>query len=154
MEVLQTSPDGSPRGITRRQFGAWLGLLIGGAGLLASGRIPALSSLSGSREGLAGLDMDAFASCVGNFFRLHGGVDGPVAMKLVEVADLSSGVPQGGPRVECFSIRFQGGAGQPLSQDTYGFEHRRLGSFPLFIVPSAPSAGGQQYVAIINRLVS
>jgi hypothetical protein len=48
-----------------------------------------------------------------------------------------------------FSLSFNGTAPDPLPQDTYVFEHDRLGRFALFIVPAGP--GKQSYSAVIVR---
>ncbi len=48
-----------------------------------------------------------------------------------------------------FSLSFNGTAPNPLPQDTYVFEHDRLGRFALFIVPAGP--GQQSYSAAIVR---
>jgi len=53
------------------------------------------------------------------------------------------------PGFEHFSLVFQGPAHLPLSQDTYTFTHARLGSLPIFIVPSG-KPNGTLYEAIFN----
>jgi hypothetical protein len=48
-----------------------------------------------------------------------------------------------------FTLSFNGTAPKPLPQDTYVFEHDRLGRFALLIVPAGP--GQQSYSAVIVR---
>jgi uncharacterized protein DUF6916 len=48
-----------------------------------------------------------------------------------------------------FTLSFNGTAAKALPQDTYVFEHDRLGRFALLIVPAGP--GQQSYSAVIVR---
>lgn len=53
---------------------------------------------------------------------------------------------------ETFSLLFRGDADRPLGQDTYAFEHARIGCFEMFIVPIGREDGGQcHYEAVFNR---
>ncbi|HEX2987612.1 MAG TPA: hypothetical protein VHS06_05520 [Chloroflexota bacterium] len=155
-----------PRAITRREFGRRVGILIAGCGVLSAAQkvgiaaaSPASHTLSRPLDLLATLDRSAFSALAGQSFLVRSGAPVPVQMQLVEVAEVrqptaSAGQPGGAvPSTECFSLRFRGPSANPLSQNSYLFEHK-VGSFQLFIVPSAPSADEQQYVAIVNRLIS
>ncbi len=55
-------------------------------------------------------------------------------------------------RNERFRLVFRGAAQQPLGQDTYAFEHSRLGRLTLFIVPAGCVAGAPHcyYEAVFN----
>lgn len=51
-----------------------------------------------------------------------------------------------------FSLLFRGDATQPLDQNTYRFEHARLGRFEMFIVPvGRPGETHCYYEAVFNR---
>ncbi len=53
---------------------------------------------------------------------------------------------------EKFALLFRGPLGSPLSQDTYAFEHPRIGSFAMFIVPvGCLDPSHCYYEAIFNR---
>ena len=69
-----------------------------------------------------------------------------VEAKLVEVSE----VPSSG-KTEQFSLLFKGPKEPLLSQKTYVFEHARMGTFDLFIVPIAADDTGTSYEAVFNR---
>ena len=52
-----------------------------------------------------------------------------------------------------FALRFKSLSGPALKQGTYIFENSSLGSFAIFIVPSAPNARPMFYTAHVNRSV-
>jgi len=55
---------------------------------------------------------------------------------------------------EKFTLWFRGLPSQPLEQDTYVFDHSRIGRFAMFIVPmGSTEAGYPLYEAIFNRPV-
>lgn len=54
---------------------------------------------------------------------------------------------------EHFTLSFLGPASQPLTQDTYYFDHPQVGYFPLMIVPGRATRNRQVYAAMINRTV-
>jgi hypothetical protein len=168
--VTQSNEDGAaqerPRAITRREFGRRVGILIAGCSILSAAQdvgiaaaSPTPHALSRPMDLLATLDRPAFSALIGQSFRVRSGDSVPVQLQLVEVAEESqpsafAGQPGGTtPLTECFSLRFRGPSTDPLPQNSYLFEHG-VGSFQLFIVPSAPTADAQQYVAIVNRLIS
>jgi len=70
-----------------------------------------------------------------------------VSLLLTEAQDMSHRF--GG---ENFSVQFHGPSAQPLSQGTYQFEHRALGAFSLFIVPTRTGGQNARYEAIFNRI--
>ena len=55
-------------------------------------------------------------------------------------------------RNERFRLLFRGAAQQPLGQDTYAFEHSRLGRLTMFIVPVGSAVGAPHcyYEAVFN----
>ncbi len=54
--------------------------------------------------------------------------------------------------VESFSLLFRGDTTSPLSQNTYYFEHARLGRFEMFIVPIGREDRNHcYYEAVFNR---
>ena len=53
---------------------------------------------------------------------------------------------------EKFSLLFRGDAIRPLGQNTYAFEHARIGRFEMFIVPIGREDQGQcHYEAVFHR---
>ncbi|MEW6212881.1 MAG: hypothetical protein AB1631_31445 [Acidobacteriota bacterium] len=51
-----------------------------------------------------------------------------------------------------FSLVFRGVHATALRQNTYRFEHTRLGKFDLFIVPAGSQGNMKFYRAVINRV--
>jgi hypothetical protein len=51
-----------------------------------------------------------------------------------------------------FSLVFRGVHATQLRQNTYQFEHTKLGAFQLFIVPAGSQANMKFYRAVINRV--
>lgn len=94
-----------------------------------------------------GLNLHGFQACLGDTFVIRGGRVVTRA-SLAKVTDLNAGGSI--PRLagECFVLQFRGNHASSLTQNTYRFEHPRLGTFPLFIVPS----GAHEYDAVINRI--
>ena len=76
----------------------------------------------------------------------------PQTLKLVEVRQ-ESPTDDSFNSGEQFSLFFGGNANRPLRQDTYSFEHARLGCFSMFIVPvGCPDPSACRYEAAFNRL--
>ena len=79
----------------------------------------------------------------------------PVEIVLIEIRPLGSSTAA--PHAEDadnekFALLFRGPQGWPLSQDTYAFEHPRIGSFAMFIVPiGCLDQNHCYYEAIFNR---
>jgi hypothetical protein len=112
-----------------------------------------------------GLSRQAFSSVVDSAFKvsLNSGNSQPVWLRLVAVNDLpaialvNAGIMAVPPPKQTsvvstigFMLSFSGGPSEGLPQGSYSFEHDRLGTFPLFIVPAA--AGLQSYTAVFNTL--
>lgn len=55
---------------------------------------------------------------------------------------------------EKFSLRFSGPGQVMLAQDTYAFEHPRLGRLSIFIVPGGSRDGRNYYNAVFDRPTS
>src|SRR5215211_3638192 len=55
------------------------------------------------------------------------------------------------PKLQGFSLQFASPSGANFPQATYLFEHEKMGTFPLFIVP-IKTPKGIRYEAIFNRL--
>jgi hypothetical protein len=58
------------------------------------------------------------------------------------------------PKVECFSLLFDGPMDRPLAQRMYRFMHEGLGAFDLFIVPVGAEHQARQYEAVFHRVCS
>lgn len=140
---------------------------IGGDGQLRELPTRPLPSGSGDWQqhaaALNHMDRNLFSSAVGTAFRVALLNAPPVWVTLLSVEDLPSIAASNPasfavrnkksfvapPTTSGFVLRF--GSSALLSQETYLFEHSELGSFALFTVPAA---GGQGYIAVINRLDS
>lgn len=97
-----------------------------------------------------------FSAQVGTAFRVWANSEVAANLLLVEAKakdDPSRLAPRGGDGLnERFSLMFLGTREEPLEQDTYLFEHSRIGAFPMFIVPlHSHSRECSYYEAIFNR---
>ena len=96
-----------------------------------------------------GLNKAAFMAELNTRFLVNDGTSKTV-VRLIDVADL----PRHGSisKREAFSLLFRGDESEPLKQDTYLFEHNKLGLFSFLIVPVGRSKKGTVcYQAIINH---
>jgi hypothetical protein len=93
-----------------------------------------------------------FARLVNTFFRVQAGFN-TVRLLLVEATPSSpAGADAADAGNEKFSLRFRGPAQQPLLQDTYRFDHARLGRLSIFIVPAGWwGTSHRYYEAVFNR---
>jgi hypothetical protein len=99
----------------------------------------------------ADLDMASFKSQLGTSFLVYYQA-AKVQMTLVDVANFAS-PKQTAAGKEGFSLRFRGPKETTLKQDTYLFEHDRLGIFSFLIVTvRSRDQRATHYEAIINRL--
>ena len=114
-------------------------------------------------DALEHLNRDSFTGVVGTGFKVSQGqgtdaiwlrllsIDdftlAPVNTGSMAVSPKTSGVQ---PTTTVFGLVFLGPSAQPLKQGTYVFEHIKLGTFNLFIVPNG--SGQDTYTAVINRL--
>jgi hypothetical protein len=81
----------------------------------------------------------------------HGVVEG-VAVKLIEVNDLTPKVDQTGNGQECFSLVFKGSHNAALRQETYRVTHASIGNFSMLVTPVGRNREGIYYEAVFNRL--
>ena len=108
-------------------------------------------------HGVVGHDLrfDRFAAQLNSAFAIRN-TSGPLTLVLVEARLLPPPAPNAeDARNERFSLLFRGSVRAPLTQDTYVFEHPRLGRQPIFIVPTpTPDMANCYYEAIFNHPVS
>lgn len=101
------------------------------------------------------LNREAFSRNVGTKFSLSGGDAKPVAVKLINVDDLTPRDARQSAAAtgrECFSAIFIGPLSLPLRQETYTVAHDSLGKFSMLVVPVARNKEGMYYEALFNRL--
>ena len=92
-----------------------------------------------------------FQSAVGSRFSILRRSNDSVRLELVE-AKLAPAHFATRQSSESFSLLFRKHGAAVLSQDTYSFDHPRLGRFDLFIVPvNRRDAGARCYEAVFNR---
>jgi hypothetical protein len=141
---------------SRRQF------VIGCTMVAATALIPASALAVPVRRRAALLDQvrfGAFEASVGTTFWVLQEQGPATALELVEARGDSPPVnafQAAAPDAwnEKFSLIFRGLASQPLTQDTYLFEHGAIGQFGLFIVPIGRRVTAyQRYEAIFNRSI-
>jgi hypothetical protein len=97
----------------------------------------------------------AFVGCLNSKFILLTEDSSKLAVELVEVADHLKSSKRGGAHKgvkENFSLVFKAPAQERLVQNTYQFEHGKLGKFDLFIGPVKSGKHGHIYEAVINRI--
>jgi hypothetical protein len=90
---------------------------------------------------------DAFQSCLNSVFELSFLPGQALDVRLVE---LRGGRPD--PRIEQFSLLFQGPQNPLLPQQMYHLRQAEIGEMDLFLVPVGQDAGGTYYEAVFNRL--
>lgn len=101
------------------------------------------------------LNREAFVRCLNTRFSFVHGVAKPVAVKLVEVNDLTPKPKTTSAEAtgkECFAAVFVGSHNAPLRQETYAVTHESLGKFSMLVVPVARNKEGFHYEAVFNRL--
>ena len=141
------------RNCNRRQFLFKSSLLAAAAAALpqvswASRAVPGPVSLSA-------LSLTTFAGLLGTSFKVRttqGGIVELMLRKAQSLSFLKLPPHTSGSQWEGFSLVFSGPPGQELPQDTYCFQHERVGRFSMFIVPiGQPSDGAPRYQAVFNR---
>jgi len=70
----------------------------------------------------------------------------------LELVEFREGAPH--PHYEQFSLFFRGPGDVLLPQRTYEFEHAKLGTFVLFLVPIKQDENGVYYEAAFSRLAA
>jgi len=96
---------------------------------------------------LATLHCADFAELLDSPFQVQESPRRVLSLLLAEARDMSSRFGR-----ESFLLRFRGPPYSSLPQGTYRFEHRKIGSFSLFIVPMSGDRNGEHYEAVFNRL--
>ena len=99
------------------------------------------------------LTFAAFQALLNTRFRVSPGPAISVELELVEATATTDAGRRGSAAsgYEYFSLVFSGPASQPLAQRMYSFEHEKVGTFDLFIVPIAAEQGRIRYQAVFNR---
>jgi len=123
------------------------------------------TSTHGRGDALVHLDRDSFTGAIGSGFKVSRDAagTGAVWLRLLSIDDFTSAPVNTGSMAvfpkkpasqpvttTVFALVFLGPSFNPLRQDSYFFEHPKLGSFKLFIVPTG--RGHDTYTAVINRL--
>ena len=148
IETIETTYQEKHSMKTRRQFlaqssiAALAAAVIPGAAFARSqpGRLASIS-------GQCSLDYTTFSELVQTAFRVKPAAQRPANLVLVAARQRST-CGMG----ECFSLLFRGPLKSALSQNTYRFEHDRLGSFDMFIVPKPADDRSVYYEAVFNRI--
>jgi hypothetical protein len=105
--------------------------------------------------GLDSLSAEILTAHLNTWFVARDNAGGAVAVQLAEVQvdDLETGTA--GDPFEKFSALFAGNVSQPLSQNTYFFEHAGIGRFAMFIVPvERPTLSHCFYEAVFSRRIT
>jgi hypothetical protein len=77
-----------------------------------------------------------------------------IRVQLVGVEDLAGeSVKHLAGSQNAYVLRFRGPSSLRVTQGTVGIRHPRFGVIRLFVTPSTATAGTQDYVAIVNRVV-
>jgi hypothetical protein len=137
---------------SRRDFlkkGSLVALAVGVPVSLAERALGSERAISSNEFGL---NKAAFLAQLNTDFLIAQGAS-KVAVRLVDVSDL----PRRGAsaRKEAFSLVFRGNRARALKQNTYLFEHDKLGRFSFLVVPiMRKDKSAFYYEAVINRLHS
>jgi hypothetical protein len=138
---------------TRREFISGCSVLGASLALFPA---PVIASSRRSRAlSLDDIPWEAFAAALNSWFLLRA-MDGVAQnLQLVEVEpvfDAQHDALAEDASHEKFSLLFRGSAAYPLGQNTYPFEHPRIGRFEMFIVPvGCMDARHCHYEAVFNR---
>jgi hypothetical protein len=100
---------------------------------------------------LEDLNLSTFTPLVNSSFFARQDTGELIHLILVEAKPLSIGGKEGGPNAGSFSLIFHGPDRCFLSQKLHTFEHEKIGTFSLFIVPVGKAPGIIQYQAVFNR---
>jgi len=97
------------------------------------------------------LSVREFADCVGTKFGVRAAADAQVwDLELTEATSLGSATARTLTNRDPFSLIFRGALQPILPQQIYKFEHDRLGTLEVFIVPIGPDGAGMCYQAIFT----
>lgn len=95
---------------------------------------------------LDGLNSRVFAEQLHTTFRVRLSGSAFLDLELIEVTEKDHS-----PKFEQFSLTFRGPLTPHFPQGTYSFEHSKLGTADLFVVPLGPESEGMRYEVIFNR---
>lgn len=142
--------------LPREVFGEYLGKHS--ATPIAAGRQSATPVPAGREyDALSYLKPDDFKPSVGTVFKVESGASTPVSVILAEVQSpptlAGSTSTTGAPDQQTFALRFKSISGGALKQGTYIFQSSTMGSFAMFVAPSAPGALPVYYTGQVNRSV-
>jgi hypothetical protein len=93
------------------------------------------------------LNSQSFAAQLRTGFKVKTGSGDAVTLELAEINE-----PPAPPQVELFSLLFRGPIAPRLSQQTYRFEHDKLGELDLFLTVLGVDEAGTSYEVIFHRL--
>ncbi len=97
------------------------------------------------------LSVSVFVDCVGTRFRVHAAADAQAwDLELTEATSLGSAAGRTPSNRDPFSLIFRRALQPILPQQIYKFEHDRLGTLEMFIVPIGPDNQGMRYQAIFT----
>lgn len=98
---------------------------------------------------LENLHLEIFSEHLNSKFSIKRETGPAIELQLVEAGNAGKAAPG----YEQFSLVFRGPLDSFLEQAIYSFEHDKIGTFELFIVPIKQDQEGFLYQAIINRPV-
>ena len=98
---------------------------------------------------LARLKQEDFQRQLYTYFNIRLSKTSTIKVELYAVEQSKEG---GVDVIDNFSLVFRGVHATQLRQNTYQFEHTKLGTFQLFIVPAGSQANMKFYRAVINRI--
>jgi hypothetical protein len=105
---------------------------------------------------LDGVSVELWTELTNTVFQVADQKSQPIRLTLAKVVQGPNQLPSAagkGTGLESFSLVFSGPSDRLLTQQTYKFEHDRLGCFDLFIVPIGRTSAGCEYEAVFNRLL-
>ncbi len=120
-----------------------------GAGKV-TGTAAAARPATGDR--LAYLRLATYTPLLGSQFTIRH-PHGPIPARLAELSPFTARAARERKHRECFSLVFDAGRGEQVSQGNYTLEHPALGTFTLFLVPVGRGQKGIHLEAIVNRFV-
>jgi hypothetical protein len=97
-------------------------------------------------ENLEKLNSRIFTENLHTKCKVQAGPADTIQLELIEVGERPTS-----PRMECFSVLFQGPASPVLPQRIWKLEHPRLGTFSLFLTPLGVNESGATYEAVFHR---
>ena len=136
-EKATTISEISRRGLLKGMFWMFLGGTMTTSGLFFLPKKSVAYPICQGDKDMSTFTSKMFADRVGESFRIEQGSRGKLIADLIEVSDnTGAGLNnENSNQIDCFSILFRAPLDQPLEQNTYNFSNKKIGTFPLFIVP-------------------